>query len=211
MAASSPVQATYGCGQASSGTSRCRPLLPFLPQSLLSPSPHLCSPSPSTTIIISISIPLRSQAYLKPPNTDEHDAFGERAIAIQGDTIAVGARFEDSCSVDVSTYAASNRNCKLAGAAYVFIREGLTWSSQAYIKAPNAEAGAVFGYSLSLSTDILAVGAHLEDSCATAVMAQASNDQSCDDAGAVYVVNLTPLLFLLLALLLSPVHAHACI
>jgi hypothetical protein len=32
-----------------------------------------------------------------------------------------------------------------AGAAYVFVRSGTTWSQQAYLKASNAEASDYFG------------------------------------------------------------------
>ena len=57
-------------------------------------------------------------------------------------------------------------SCSNAGAVYVYVRDGETWSAQAYIKAANAEANDRFGISraLALSGDTLAVGAPGEDS-----------------------------------------------
>ena len=39
-------------------------------------------------------------AYLKAPNAAKYDQFG-LSVAISGDTIVVGAPFEDSCSTEV--------------------------------------------------------------------------------------------------------------
>jgi hypothetical protein len=46
-----------------------------------------------------------------------------------------------------------------AGAAYVFTRDDVTWSQQAYVKASNTESGDNFGYSVALSGNMLALGA----------------------------------------------------
>ena len=40
-----------------------------------------------------------------------------------------------------------------AGAAYVFVRSGTSWTQQAYVKAPNTTANVQFGYSVALSAD----------------------------------------------------------
>ena len=60
------------------------------------------------------------QAYLKASNTDTSDRFGG-SVAISGDTIVVGAEFEDSNAVDVNGDA-SNDTVADSGAAYVFVR-----------------------------------------------------------------------------------------
>ena len=49
-----------------------------------------------------------------------------------------------------------------AGAAYVFVRNGVTWTQQAYLKASNTDAGDRFGYSAAVSGDTAVVGAYLE-------------------------------------------------
>ncbi|KAL1496791.1 hypothetical protein AB1Y20_014379 [Prymnesium parvum] len=125
------------------------------------------------------------EAYVKAPNAAAFDNFGH-SVAVSGDALAVGAFPEASCATGVSTTAATDDACTDAGAAYVFTRSGTTWTFEAYVKAPNAAAGDYFGFSLSLSGDTLAIGAYLEDSCATGVNATAATDDGCADAGAVY-------------------------
>jgi hypothetical protein len=76
-----------------------------------------------------------------------------------------------------------------AGAAYAFGRSGADWDQQAYIKAPNTDAGDQFGVSVALSTDgaTLVVGAPREDSAATQLDGNQA-DNSASDAGAAYVL-----------------------
>jgi hypothetical protein len=73
-----------------------------------------------------------------------------------------------------------------AGAAYVFRRSGGKWAQDAYLKASNAEARDVFGTTLALSGDLLAVGAPWEGSSARGVNADQA-DNGAAKAGAVYV------------------------
>ena len=96
------------------------------------------------------------EAYLKASNSDESDLFGE-SVAISGDTIVVGARGEDSGANGVNGDETDN-SASLAGAAYVFVRNGSTWSQQAYLKASNSEAFDRFGNSVTISGDTLVVG-----------------------------------------------------
>ena len=49
------------------------------------------------------------------------------------------------------------------------------WSQQAYVKASNTDAGDQFGWSVALSGDTLAVGAHGEDSAGTGIDGDQSN------------------------------------
>ena len=52
-----------------------------------------------------------------------------------------------------------NESAGNAGAAYVFVRSGTTWSQQAYLKASNTGAGDQFGCSVAVSGDTVVVGA----------------------------------------------------
>ncbi len=124
------------------------------------------------------------QAYVKASNTEAGDNFGA-AVAISGETLAVGAYAEDSAATGVGGAQADNSAAD-SGAVYVFARTAGLWSQQAYVKASNAEAGDLFGISVAVSGDTLAVGAHLEDSGATGV-GGAQADNAAVDSGAVYM------------------------
>ena len=66
------------------------------------------------------------------------------------------------------------------------MRTGTTWTQQAYLKASNTGTGDLFGRSVSLSGDTLAVGAPGESSAATGVDGNQA-DNSASAAGAIYV------------------------
>jgi hypothetical protein len=122
------------------------------------------------------------QAYLKASNTGAGDQFGS-SVAVDGDTVVVGAPLEDSSSTGVGGL--DNDSASDSGAAYVFIRTGTTWTQQAYVKASNTGAGDQFGSSVAVDGDTVVVGAPLEDSNSTGV-GGAVND-SASDSGAAYV------------------------
>ena len=82
-----------------------------------------------------------------------------------------------------------NNSATNAGAAYVFVRSGTTWSQQAYLKASNTEAGDVFGYSVAVSGDTVVVGAPYEDSSATGVNGNQSDNSATSGAAYVFVRN----------------------
>ncbi len=124
------------------------------------------------------------QAYLKPSNADAMDFFG-RSVSVDGDTVVVGSRFEDSAATGVDGDGSDN-SATSAGAAYVFVRAGGSWSQQAYLKASNADPGDGFGTSVSVSGETVVVGAYDEDSAATGVNGNES-DNSAERAGAAYV------------------------
>ncbi len=117
----------------------------------------------------------REQARIKASNAQAGDHFGEK-IALQGDTLVIGAPQEDGIN-----NAASN-----AGAVYVYQRSGLTWAENTILHASNAGSNDLFGSSLSLSSNILVVGAPGE---ASSILAGAA-DNSLQDAGAAYVFEL---------------------
>ena len=124
------------------------------------------------------------QAYLKASNTGASDQFGY-SVAVSGATVVVGALYEDSNAAGVNGNQTSNSAIE-SGAVYVFVRNGTTWSQQAYLKASNTGAGDRFGYSVSVSGDTVVVGAVAEDSNATGVNGNQS-DNSATDSGAAYV------------------------
>jgi hypothetical protein len=73
------------------------------------------------------------------------------AVAINASTMVVGARFD-------STTASQ------AGAAYVFVLTGGTWTQQAVLLAPDGAANDKFGYSVAISEDTIVVGSYNDDS-----------------------------------------------
>ncbi|MGB8342190.1 MAG: FG-GAP repeat protein [Chthoniobacterales bacterium] len=124
------------------------------------------------------------QAYLKASNTDAGDEFGI-SVAVSGDTVAIGAFFESSNATGVNGDQADN-SAGLAGAAYVFVRNGTTWTQQAYLKASNTDPSDVFGFSVAVSGDTVVVGAENEDSNATGINGDQTNNSEAN-AGAAYV------------------------
>jgi len=124
------------------------------------------------------------QAYIKASNTDSYDKFG-KDISLSGETLAVGASEEKSAAKGVNGNQSDDSKLA-AGAAYVFTRNGSTWSQQAYVKASNTDSFDYFGGSVSISGNTLVVGAHGEKSNATGVNGNQTNN-TLDLAGAAYV------------------------
>jgi trimeric autotransporter adhesin len=132
----------------------------------------------------------RQQAYVKASNARRSSNFGYIVrLSGDGNTLAVSAYYESSNATGVNGNQ-NDESIPQAGAVYVFVRTGTTWTQQAYIKASNTgEAGKgdeiadgdQFGFSLSLSNDgnTLAAGAIGED----------GPDNSLQSSGAVYVFN----------------------
>jgi hypothetical protein len=128
------------------------------------------------------------QAYLKASNTGDGDAFGfSVSLASDGNTLAVGAHYEDSSTTGVNGNQADDSS-SYSGAVYLFTRSAATWTQQAYLKANNTTGGDRFGFVVSLASDgnTLAVGAHYEDSSTTGVNGDQA-DNTVADSGAVYV------------------------
>ena len=128
------------------------------------------------------------QVYIKASNTGELDFFGGSvSLSADGNTLAVGAIEESSSATGINGDQTDN-SAPVSGAVYVFTRSGYAWEQQAYIKASNTDADDLFGASVSLSADgnTLAVGASREDSSATGINGDQS-DNAAVNAGAVYV------------------------
>jgi len=128
------------------------------------------------------------EAYIKPSNTDSEDYFGYR-VNFDGDAsrLVVGAYQENSNATGVNGNDADN-SISDSGAAYVFKRNGTTWTQEAYIKASNTDSNDRFGWAISLNSDgnRLAIGAHWEGSNALNINSDGT-DNSATRAGAVYV------------------------
>ena len=138
----------------------------------------------ATYVFVRNGVTWTQQAYLKASNTDASDRFGY-SVAVSGDTTVVGAYLEASSATGINGDQADN-SAPQAGAAYVFVRNGMTWTQQAYLKASNTEAGDLFGYSVAISGDTLVAGAFGEDSNATGINGDQTNN-SASQAGAAYV------------------------
>ena len=100
------------------------------------------------------------QAKIQGSTTVIYDNFG-MSVAIDSNTIIVGSTGKDT-------------GASSAGAAYIFTRSGTTWSQQALLTASDPQSNDQFGYSVSISSDTVVVGANNEDTGGT-------------DAGAAYV------------------------
>ncbi len=98
------------------------------------------------------------QARLLASDADDNDSFG-RAVALDGDTALIGA---PNNSVTVGDQ----------GSAYIFKRNGATWTQRQRLVASNGAVDDLFGNAVALSGETALIGAYL----------QGANDQ-----GRVYV------------------------
>ncbi|TKB91334.1 MAG: hypothetical protein E8D40_10365 [Nitrospira sp.] len=128
------------------------------------------------------------KAYIKASNTGGGDQFGD-AMALSGDTLVVGAFFEDSSATGINGDQL-NDDAPDSGAVYVFRRTDGGWMQEAYLKASNTGEGDLFGGAVALSGNTLVVGAAGEDSSATGINGDQSND-GASSSGAVYVFERT--------------------
>ena len=127
------------------------------------------------------------QAYVKASEPGGGDFFG-RSVAASGERFAVGGYYEDSAATGIDGDASDN-SAKNAGAAWIFVSEGGVWSEENYLKAPNAETWDQFGFDVALDGDTVLVGATNEDSSATGVAGD-QTDNSFTGSGAAYVYRL---------------------
>lgn len=97
---------------------------------------------------------------LKASDAAAGDSFG-RVVAIDGDVLIAGAQNDDDGATN-------------AGAAYVFVREGGTWTEQAKLTASDPGEAVYFGSAVDVEGGLAVVGAYLSASPAL-------------DSGAAYV------------------------
>ncbi len=87
---------------------------------------------------------------LTPSDGTSSDNFGY-SVAISTNTVLVGAYGDD-----IVTMSGTNDN---QGSAYVFVRNGATWTEQAKLTASDGAVGDYFGISVALLGDTMIVGA----------------------------------------------------
>jgi hypothetical protein len=89
------------------------------------------------------------QTKLHASDGTEGDRFG-RSVSIDGDTALIGAWGDDN-------------NGDYSGSAYIFIRNGTTWSQQAKLHASDGTEGDYFGWYVSIDGDTALIGAWGDD------------------------------------------------
>ena len=89
------------------------------------------------------------QAKLVASDKATNDYFGD-SVSISGGYIIVGALFADPNGISG------------AGAAYIFVRSGSSWSQQVKLISPNPAGGGYFGTSVSIDGDRVVAGAPRE-------------------------------------------------
>jgi hypothetical protein len=99
------------------------------------------------------------QTELVPSDAAASDNFGA-TVGLYGNTIIAGAPGDDDGGSD-------------SGAAYVFVRDGSTWSQQIKLFSPDANANDRFGNTVSISVESVLISA-------------SGDDQAAADAGAAY-------------------------
>jgi hypothetical protein len=92
------------------------------------------------------------QAALKSGDAVSGDYFGH-SVSLSGNSLAVGASRDDDLG--------SN-----AGAGFVFVRSGSTWTQQAKLLASDGGTTDAFGWSIAISGNVVAVGAPYYDGAA---------------------------------------------
>jgi len=93
------------------------------------------------------------QAKIQASDKASGDEFAI-SVAIDGDTVVVGAQGEDT-------------GASSAGAAYVFTRSGTSWSQQAKIQSSDPQEWDNFGNFVAISSDTVVVAAYGEDTGAS--------------------------------------------
>jgi len=91
------------------------------------------------------------QAKLLATDGGDGDKLGW-SVSISGDSALIGAFADDDEGTD-------------SGSAYVFVRDGTSWSEQWKLTASDGAEYDYFGVSVSIDGDIAVVGAYNEDAC----------------------------------------------
>ena len=108
--------------------------------------------------------PWTQQAKLMAKDGAAYDYFG-RSVDVDGDTVVVGARYDDDGTNN--------------GSVYIFTRSGTTWSQQSKLVAEDGADGDRFGNSVAVDGDTIVVGASGND------------NENGKDSGSAYVFTRT--------------------
>ncbi|TCS40023.1 FG-GAP repeat protein [Reinekea marinisedimentorum] len=141
-------------------------------------------------------------AYVKASNPSLNDDFGRSlSLNYDGTLLAVGAPYEDNSATGIITDGSEadgdqdDATSASSGAVYLFEYASESgWAQAAYIKAPNSEAGDIFGCAVSLNAmgDVLAVGSLYEDNGSAEIIDLTAGDtieetSTFTNSGAVYI------------------------
>ena len=132
------------------------------------------------------------EGYLKPSIAEAGDSWGI-GIVLSGDgnTLAMASADEDCPATGVNPPGCVDDNTTdtSSGAVTLFVRDGTTWTEQAYFKASNTGPADWFGTRLALSNDgnVFVAAAPNEDSAAQGIDGGPQDDDSAIEAGAVYL------------------------
>ena len=131
------------------------------------------------------------EAYIKVSIAEAGDSWGIGiALSADGNTLALASADEDCPATGVNPPGCADDRLSdtSSGAVALFVRDGTTWTEQAYFKASNTGAQDWFGVRLALSGDgnVLAVAGPNEDSAAQGINGGQQDDDSAIEAGAVY-------------------------
>ena len=129
--------------------------------------PNTMCDSDSCSMAFGVSCADFDEAYVKPSNTNvgAGDRFGWWvSLSEGGDTMVVSTPGDDSGANGIGANA-FDQSATQAGAAHVYVRNGQSWTLQAYVKASASTSNAFFGAgsALSASGDIMVVSAGGED------------------------------------------------
>lgn len=126
------------------------------------------------------------KSCLKPDSVEQGDHFGS-ALAIYKDTIVISAPGDDSSlpEVSIGPSIVSDNNVSNSGGVYVFKRQENEWTQQAFLKAPNNSKDLIFGRSVAIHANMIAVGSSSESNANTSL--DEDLDPSKSASGAVYV------------------------
>ncbi|ODS65684.1 MAG: hypothetical protein ABS37_07235 [Acidovorax sp. SCN 65-108] len=119
------------------------------------------------------------QAALRP--SARRDEYLTLALSSDGNTLAVSTWADASGATGIQGDRADT-SAPDAGAVHLYQRSAAAWTQRAYLKASNTNQGDRFGRSVALSGDgrTLAVGATGEDSKATSIQGDQSDNSSAD-------------------------------
>ncbi|MFM8269507.1 MAG: IPT/TIG domain-containing protein, partial [Pseudomonadota bacterium] len=138
------------------------------------------------------------EAYLKASNNKPGDSFGN-SLSISGETIVVGASYEDSNQTTITngTTASSDNSNSGSGAAYVFRRNGVLQVPMVDSVTPTSDVAAgnniiIFGSGFMENSSVTVGGS----SCITLTV-QGSNEIICNlptkpESGALSIVVTNP-------------------
>ncbi len=105
--------------------------------------------SGSSYVFVGAGSSWSQQAKLVAADAEPFDGF-HQVVGLEGDTAVIGVAENDQ----------SNPG---PGSAYVFVRTGTTWTEQAKLNAADGEVYDAFGWSVSVSSDSILVGAGIDD------------------------------------------------